>query len=115
MKQAADAAGRKLCFLGMSLTTYLEAADLEGRAPFDPKELVAPADMDTIDPDKLMIVSTGSQVPSFPLLQIPPSDEAIRIRQTHVRFREEAKPPKVLDSAPQRSKPIAAGTTILHC
>ena len=62
VKQAADASGRKLCFLGMSLTTYLEAADLEGRAPFDPKELIAPADIDTIDPNELMIVSTGSQV-----------------------------------------------------
>ena len=63
MKQAADAAGRKICFIGMSLTTYLEAAHREGRAPFDPKELVAQEDLDSVDPNKLLIVTTGSQVP----------------------------------------------------
>ena len=64
MKQAADAAGRKICFIGMSLTTYLEAAHREGRAPFDPKELVAQEDMDSVDPNKLLVVTTGSQVPA---------------------------------------------------
>lgn len=63
MKQAADAAGRKICFIGMSLTTYLEAAHREGRAPFDPKELVPQEDMDAVDPNKLLVVTTGSQVP----------------------------------------------------
>ena len=63
MKQAADAAGRKICFIGMSLTTYLEAAHREGRAPFDPKELVPQEDMDAMDPNKLLVVTTGSQVP----------------------------------------------------
>ncbi len=29
-----------MCFIGMSLTTYLEAAWRDGRAPFDPLELV---------------------------------------------------------------------------
>lgn len=47
----------------MSLTTYLEAAHREGRAPFDPKELVAQEDLDSVDPNKLLIVTTGSQVP----------------------------------------------------
>ena len=64
MKQAADAAGRRICFIGMSLTTYLEAAHREGRAPFDPKELVAQEDMDSVDPNKLLVVPTGSQVPA---------------------------------------------------
>ena len=64
MKQAADAAGRKICFIGMSLTTYLEAAHREGRAPFDPKELVAQEDMDSVDPNNLLVVTTGSQVPA---------------------------------------------------
>lgn len=70
MKQAADAAGRKICFIGMSLTTYLEAAHREGRAPFDPNELVAQEDMDSVDPNKLLVVTTGSQVrpPQFSLL-----------------------------------------------
>ena len=62
MKQAADAAGRKICFIGMSLTTYLEAAHREGRAPFNPNELVDQADMDSVDPNKLLVVTTGSQV-----------------------------------------------------
>ena len=62
VKQAADAAGRKICFIGMSLTTYLEAAHREGRAPFDPKELVPQEDMDAVDPNKLLVVTTGSQV-----------------------------------------------------
>ena len=68
VKQAADAAGRKICFIGMSLTTYLEAAHREGRAPFDPNELVDQSDMDSVDPNKLLVVTTGSQVadkPSF--------------------------------------------------
>ena len=51
-----------MCFLGLSLTTYLEAAHLEGRAPFNPKELVQPADIPNMDPNKLLIVTTGSQV-----------------------------------------------------
>lgn len=62
MKKAADIAGRKVCFLGMSLNTYLEAASNYGRAPFDPSELIQPADIDTVDPNKLLIVTTGSQV-----------------------------------------------------
>ena len=62
VKQAADAAGRKICFIGMSLTTYLEAAHREGRAPFDPAELVAQEDMNSVDPNKLLVVTTGSQV-----------------------------------------------------
>ena len=69
VKQAADAAGRRICFIGMSLTTYLEAAHREGRAPFDPKELVPQEDMDAVDPNKLLVVTTGSQVPTFTMKQ----------------------------------------------
>jgi hypothetical protein len=36
MKAAADASGRKICFVGASLNHYLEAAWKDGRAPFDP-------------------------------------------------------------------------------
>ena len=61
MKKAADIAGRKICFIGMSLTSYLEAADANGRAPFNPKDLVPQSEIDTIDPNKLLIVTTGSQ------------------------------------------------------
>ena len=63
MKAAADASGRKLCFIGMSLTTYLEAAHREGRAPFDPRELVPVHEIGGMDPSELLIVTTGSQVP----------------------------------------------------
>lgn len=62
VRKAAEASGRQMCFLGLSLTTYLEAAHLEGRAPFNPKELVQPADIPNMDPNKLLIVTTGSQV-----------------------------------------------------
>lgn len=62
VKKAAEASGRKVCFLGLSLTTYMEAAELEGRAPFKLKELVQPADIGNIDPNELLIVTTGSQV-----------------------------------------------------
>jgi mRNA degradation ribonuclease J1/J2 len=62
VKAAADAAGRKICFIGMSLTTYLEAAQEEGRAPINPKDIVSQNDMDAMDPNELLIVTTGSQV-----------------------------------------------------
>ena len=62
VKKAADAANRRLCFVGMSLNTYLEAAHNEGMAPFDPRELIAATDLDAHDPNEVMIVTTGSQV-----------------------------------------------------
>ena len=49
----------------MSLNTYLEAAALEGAAPFDPKELIPVSDLESHDPNQVLIVTTGSQV-SFP-------------------------------------------------
>jgi mRNA degradation ribonuclease J1/J2 len=66
VKAAADAAGRKICFIGMSLNTYLEAAQREGRAPIDPKDLVSQEDMDGMDPNQLLVVTTGSQVRRLP-------------------------------------------------
>jgi mRNA degradation ribonuclease J1/J2 len=62
VKKAADAAGRKVCFIGMSLHTYLEAAWRDGRAPFDPREIIHAAEIEDHDPSKLLIVTTGSQV-----------------------------------------------------
>lgn len=46
----------------MSLNTYLEAAWREGRAPFDPKDVLQAADLDNYAPNELLIVTTGSQV-----------------------------------------------------
>lgn len=62
IKKAADASGRKICFVGMSLTTYLEAAHAEGRAPFSPADLVPVSDIEQHDPNTLLLVTTGSQV-----------------------------------------------------
>lgn len=61
VKKAADAAGRKICFMGMSLTTYLEAAWRDGRAPFDPRILVPPSDISDYNPSEVLVVCTGSQ------------------------------------------------------
>lgn len=62
MKKAADAAGRKLCFLGLSLNTYLEAAQIQGQAPFNPNDLIQPQELGDYDPNEVMVVTTGSQV-----------------------------------------------------
>ena len=64
MKKAADAAGRKICFIGMSLHTYLDAAWKDGRAPFDPSEVLHASELEDYDPSKVLVVTTGSQVPS---------------------------------------------------
>ena len=61
VKKAADAAGRKIAFVGMSLNTYLEAAAREGRSPIDPRDLVPPEALADADPNRLLIVTTGSQ------------------------------------------------------
>jgi hypothetical protein len=61
VKKAADAAGRKIAFIGMSLNTYLEAAMRDGRAPIDPRELVPPSQIDACDPNELLIVTTGER------------------------------------------------------
>lgn len=48
----------------MSLNTYLQAAWAEGRAPLDPRELIDPEELPNVDPNKVIIVCTGSQVRS---------------------------------------------------
>lgn len=60
VKRAADASGRKIAFIGMSLNTYLDAAMRDGRAPIDPRELVPVSQVDSIDPNELLIVTTGA-------------------------------------------------------
>lgn len=42
-----------------------QAAQREGRAPFDPKDVIDAADLDDYDPNQLLIVTTGSQVCSW--------------------------------------------------
>jgi len=61
IKKAADISKRKICFLGTSLNSYLDASLLDGRAPFHPSELVQESELKNIDPDKIIIVTTGSQ------------------------------------------------------
>ncbi|KAL9272592.1 Ribonuclease J-like protein [Drosera capensis] len=61
LKAAADATGRKLVFVGMSLRTYLDAAWKDGLAPFDPSILVKAEEVDNYAPKDLLIVTTGSQ------------------------------------------------------
>ncbi|KAK9668898.1 hypothetical protein RND81_13G094500 [Saponaria officinalis] len=61
VKAAADATGRKLVFVGMSLRTYLDAAWKDGKAPIDPSSLVKVEDIDSYAPKDLLIVTTGSQ------------------------------------------------------
>ena len=53
--------GRKIAFVGMSLTTYLEAAKKAGLAPIDPDSLVPADEIDNVNPNELLIVTTGSQ------------------------------------------------------
>ncbi|KAG1653453.1 hypothetical protein FOA52_009118 [Chlamydomonas sp. UWO 241] len=61
VKKAADAAGRKIAFVGMSLNHYLDAAHKDGRAPFDPKDVIQAQELDNYDPNEVLIVTTGSQ------------------------------------------------------
>ncbi|BFI30298.1 ribonuclease J [Marchantia polymorpha subsp. ruderalis] len=61
VKEAAEASGRKLVFIGVSLKTYLDAAWKDGQAPFDPSLLVKAEDMGAYSPRDLLIVTTGSQ------------------------------------------------------
>jgi mRNA degradation ribonuclease J1/J2 len=61
IKKAAEAAGRRVAFIGMSLGTYLDAAVRAGYAPFDPEELVPMEHIEDTDPNELLIVTTGSQ------------------------------------------------------
>lgn len=61
LKAAADASDRKLVLMGMSLSTYLEAAYRDKRASFSPAQLLDAEETEGWDPSKLLIVTTGSQ------------------------------------------------------
>uniref|UniRef100_A0A6T6VLK9 Metallo-beta-lactamase domain-containing protein n=1 Tax=Amorphochlora amoebiformis TaxID=1561963 RepID=A0A6T6VLK9_9EUKA len=62
IKKSSELTNRKICFLGASLNSYLEAAYLDGRAPFNPSELIEDdTDLDKYDNNSLLIVTTGSQ------------------------------------------------------
>ena len=61
LKAAADAAGRRMVLLGMSLNVYLEAAFKDNRATFDPSQLLDAEEMDGYPENQLLIVTTGSQ------------------------------------------------------
>ena len=61
MKQACDAVGRKMAFIGPSLTSYLEAGWRSGFGAFDPAELISPNDIKNYAPSELFVVTTGSQ------------------------------------------------------
>lgn len=45
----------------MSLNTYLQAAWVEDRAPLNPRDLIDPQELQHYDPNKVIVVSTGSQ------------------------------------------------------
>ena len=64
IRKAAQAAGRSIAFIGRSLHSYLEAAQRAGFAPFHPNELIKQDDIGSVDANKLLIVTTGSQVRS---------------------------------------------------
>ena len=49
------------CALARSLNVYLDAAHRDGRATFSPAQCIDPEDMEGVPPDKLLIVTTGSQ------------------------------------------------------
>ena len=61
LKAAADATDRRLVLMGGSLSTYLEAAHKDGRATFSPASLLDAEEVEGYDPNKLLIVTTGSQ------------------------------------------------------
>ena len=60
--RAAQAADRKVSFIGLSLHTYLEAAVKAGINPINPDDLIPAEDIGQMDPNRLLIVTTGSQV-----------------------------------------------------
>ena len=63
VKQAADAAGRRICFVGMSLNHYLEAAHKDGKAPIDPRDILQPNELDDIDPNQVLYPHMMLQFP----------------------------------------------------
>ncbi|MCB9786940.1 MAG: ribonuclease J [Deltaproteobacteria bacterium] len=58
---AARATDRKLVFVGRSLSSYLDAAARDGRAPIDPGAVVDADQLPDMDPARTLVVITGSQ------------------------------------------------------
>ncbi|XRA98866.1 ribonuclease J [Pycnococcus provasolii] len=79
MKQAADASGRQICFIGTSLYVYSEAAARAGQAPLDLDKLVPMERIDDVDPDRLLIVTTGSQGEERAQLTLAANDASNRL------------------------------------
>ena len=55
--------------MGLSLHSYLEAADRDGRAPFKLDDIVSIQEAADMNPNELLIVTTGSQVILLPSMQ----------------------------------------------
>mmetsp|Transcript_22508 Transcript_22508/g.31489 ORF Transcript_22508/g.31489 Transcript_22508/m.31489 type:complete len:385 (+) Transcript_22508:806-1960(+) len=79
IKKAAELSDKKICFLGTSLNSYLEAAYFDGRAPFHPTELINEIDLKNIDPGKTIIVTTGSQGENRSTLNLSSLDQSPRL------------------------------------
>ncbi len=58
---AAEATGRRLVFAGRSLWAYLRAAAQVGRAPIAPERVLELDAARGLDPDQVLLVTTGSQ------------------------------------------------------
>eukprot|EP00803_Ostreobium_quekettii_P009805 evm.model.scf_52.21 EVM.evm.TU.scf_52.21 scf_52:165961-174383(-) len=82
IKKAADASGRKLFFMGMSLHTYLEAAQKSGFAPFDPKDLNPSAELEDANPNEVLVVTTGSQAEPRAALSLAARDASVNLKLT---------------------------------
>lgn len=61
IKKAAEISERKIGFIGISLHSYLDAALLSGKAPFHPTELIVHNDLEKVESNKLILITTGSQ------------------------------------------------------
>lgn len=59
--EAAEATGRRLCFVGRSLWSYLECAARVGRAPIAPDRILRDDYLEEVADDEVLVVCTGSQ------------------------------------------------------
>ena len=57
----AEVTGRRLAMAGRSLHTYLDLAQQDGRAPIDPTQIVDRDHIGSMDPNRSLVVTTGSQ------------------------------------------------------
>eukprot|EP00210_Caulerpa_lentillifera_P006148 g5875.t1 len=80
LKLAADAANRKLCFVGLSLEMYLAAAEKSGDAPFLPREVISSTELEDIDPNDVLIITTGSQGEPRSALSLASTDSSSKLR-----------------------------------